>query len=100
MHGKGLLHGQTERCIMESLLKTFNKEMEKWHGKMEDDTKVSERTIKCMEKDCLHGQTGRCIMESFLKIFNKEREKWNGQMEKYIMGLWMMGRTRGGKPYN
>ena len=29
MHGKGLLHGQTERCIMESLLKTFNKEMEK-----------------------------------------------------------------------
>ena len=67
--------GQTETNMMESFIIVILKELAFIHGRMEDDTKDSGRTIKCMEKDCLHGQTGRCIMESFLKIFNKEREK-------------------------
>ena len=57
---------------------------------MEDDTKDSGRTIKCMAKDCLPGQTVRCIMESLLKTLNRDMLNSSGQMEKYIRGLGKM----------
>jgi len=71
------------------------KELAFIHGRMEDDTKDSGRTIKCMAKVCLHGQMVRCIMESLLKTLNKDMVNSSGQMEKYTRDLGKMVNNMG-----
>ena len=85
------LYGQTETNMTESFMIVILKEPAFIHIRMEDDTKDSGRTIKCMAKDCLPGQTVRCIMESLLKTLNRDMVNSSGQMEKYIRGLGKMG---------
>ena len=71
----------TETNMKESFLIIILKEPALFHGRMEDDTKDSGRTIKCMVKDCLHGQTGNNIMVSILKTRKMDTENLNGLME-------------------
>ena len=85
------LYGQTETNMTESFMIVILKETAFTHIRMEDDTKDSGRTIKCMAKDCLPGQTVRCIMESLLKTLSRDMVNSSGQMEKYIRGLGKMG---------
>ena len=87
--------GQTETNMMESFMIVILKELAFIHGRMEDDTKDSGRTIKCMAKDCLHGQTESNIMESILMIRKMDLENSNGQMEKYTRGLGKMENKMG-----
>ena len=51
---------------------------------MEDDTKDSLRTIRCMERVFSNGWMARSTTESTLMIKKKDMENSNGQMEKYI----------------
>ena len=85
------LCGQTETNMTENFMIVILKEPAFTYLRMEDDTKDSGRTIKCMEKDCLPGQMVRCIMESLLKTLNMDMVNSSGQMEKYIRGLGKMG---------
>ena len=89
------LNGQTETNMTESFMIVILKERAFTHIRMEDDTKDSGRTIKCMAKDCLPGQMVRCIMESLLKTLNRDMVNSSGQMEKYIRGLGKMGNNMG-----
>ena len=49
------LYGKMDPNMKENLLKIILKEPAFTHLRMEDDTKDSGRTIKCMAKDTLHG---------------------------------------------
>ena len=85
------LCGQTETNMTENFMIVILKEPAFTHLRMEDDTKDSGRTIKCMAKDYIPGQTVRCIMDSLLKTLNMDMVNSSGQMEKYIRGLGKMG---------
>ena len=90
------LTGLMEANMKEILLIIILKEAAFINGKTEDDTKDSERTIKCMAKeDCLHGQAEGNIMESILMIRKMDLENSNGQMEKYTRGLGKMENKMG-----
>ena len=89
------LCGQTETIMTENFMIVILKEPVFTHLRMEDDTKDSGRTIKCMAKECLHGQMIKCMMESLLKTLKRDLENLSGQMEKYIKGLGKMGNNMG-----
>ena len=52
-------------------------------GRMEDDTKESLRTIRCMEMVFSNGRMARSTTESIYRIKKKDKENSNG-MEIFI----------------